>query len=207
MHSGSGEIEEITVLLAGLEITIIARPAGSSTNTPILIGSATSASPTPRIVSNRPVSVVDHILGFDPVSQSLSNRVLRASTPATLAGLPLSFLDHLSSRLRSSHPEWTAKARIARAFKAGLVARLRLEGQYSELSSEGVPFRSSSYIVLRCPNYPDGFWTANYTTYSQQVFTPAREFHPNSISHGFATQAEGEAYLVGAGRPWPTRLE
>lgn len=195
------EVEEITVLIAGLELTLTARPAGaSSANRGTVISIASPAAGTGAGGDRT------FVLGFDPVNQSLIDRATAATGSIALAQLPLGFLDYLLPKFRSLHSEWTAQARVGRAFKAGVIARLRLDGQLSGESSEGVPFRSTWYIALRAPGFPQGFWTQDYTRYIALVADTRRGFYPEGVSHGFPTQAECEAYLVGAGQPWPKRL-
>ena len=70
-------------------------------------------------------------------------------------------------------------------------------------SSPSVPFSASLYIVLRCPEFPSGFWTSDFEVYRRAVFGPGHIFYDDTISHSFASRAEGEAYLRGAGRQWP----
>lgn len=201
MHSGfTGEVEEITVLLAGLEITISARPARSPSQ-PV------SSTPVVSTTTGTNGTADDQfVLGYDPVSQALLNQALDTTGANHLARLPLRFLDYLVPRLRSANLEWTGAARVGRAFRAGILARLRLQGEISELGSEGIPFRNTLYVVLRAPGHYGGFWTPDYLAYTQAVLNGDNEFHRDSVSHGFPTRSEAEAYLVGAGRPWPRRL-
>ena len=204
-NGGASDVEEITVQLAGLQITITARPlAGGATG--YLTGSAAGGVRSgPAEPSTEPRYVLDH----DPVGRALCTRALAAQGPAELAALPVRFLDYLLTRLRSSHITWSPQARLGRAFKAGVVGRYRLEGHVfpdQTGASDSTPFRNSCYICLRCPQYLEGFWTPDYSKYIDLVKNSLGEFYSEGISHGFATQAEIEAYLVGAGRPWPPRL-
>lgn len=201
MSESPPEVEEITVLIAGLELTLTARPAGSSAgNRGSVISIASPATPASTTAAG---SGTRFVLGYDPVNQVLIDRTVAAQGSIALAQLPIGFLDYLLPKFRSLHSEWTGQARVGRAFKAGVVARLRLSGQYSGESSEGVPFRSTWYLALQVPGFASGFWTQDYNRYIHHVTDAAKNFHPDCISHGFPTQAECEAYLVGAGRPWP----
>ncbi len=197
-RAATSEVEEITVTLAGLEITISVRPQR--------VSSSSTSAPVASVHSIVPRAPTGSILGFDPVTPDLIDRALAARGARQLELLPLTFLDYLTHRLHSQHKVWTAAARIGRAFKAGVGARLRLEGQLVEGVTEPTPFRSTYYLCLVAPLYPQGFWTPDYTSYIDRVLGPGGEFHPDSISHGFATRSETEAYLVGAGKQWPHRL-
>lgn len=205
MRPGSStdpEVSEVTVLLAGLEITITARPQRREG---VQFASRASSTVTAPVVSG--TWRAPTILGSDPVDQHLISLALLANGPTDYSALPLDFLDHLLGRLRSSHREWTGKARVGRAFKAGVAARLRLSGELTDARVEGIPFRNSYYICLQSEAYPEGFWTCNYGIYIRSVSTGSGDFEPISISHSFATRAESEAYLVGSGRPWPIHLQ
>ena len=76
------------------------------------------------------------------VTSELEQAAIAAVTPAALAGLNLGFLDQYRHRLRGSDSTWTGAARIGRAFRAGVVARLRLLGEYRDETTPGVPFRN-----------------------------------------------------------------
>ena len=132
---GTASVETVTVLLAGLEITLTARRAGGS-----------------------------------------------ATVEASVEGSPPS-----ASETQSP---WVDPAD---------------EDLFLISAWEGIPFRNSIYICLRTSgNCTVGFWTASYAVYWARVRSNvANEFHPDSISHAFASRAEAEAYLRGARRIWP----
>lgn len=206
MHpGGTGDpVEEITLRIANLELTLRVRSVGPA-------GSSTTASTTSlggfEVVSSGPV-------GTGPVreplvSPAVEENILNASTGAALSRFTITGVEHFTTRLRGSSGEWTPKSRIYRAFRAGLIARRRLDGEYLEHSSPGLPFRSSYYVILRSTLFPSGCWTQHYQLYVDSVRDPRHpetDFGPTSVSHGFATQAECEAYLAGAARPWPTQI-
>ena len=197
-------VESITVVLAGLEITITARPlpgSGVSTGDYELVSSVGGYQPTP--VESVPLSRSSDLRDF-PLS--LEDSSIAAETPAALAALPLDFLGHLVGQLRGADRLWTPRARIARGFRAGVLGRRRLDGRYQEEVSPTVPFRNCFYVVLRARGGAPGFWTTNYGTYIRGVEgqSSTSDFDSCSISHAFASRAEAAAYLVGARRPWPT---
>ena len=136
----------------------------------------------------------------------LEQAAISARGPAALSALTLPFLSYLVPRLKQSFTtEWSPVARLARAFRAGVLARRRLDGGILEESSEGIPLRNTFYICLRTANNcTTGFWTASYANYWSRVRSNVtNEFHPDSISHAFPSRAEAESYLRGARRRWP----
>ena len=193
-------VESITVILAGLEITISARPipgSGVSTGDYELVSSVGGYQPT--LVES---VAADRQREF-PLS--LEDSSIAASTPESLAALPLDFLGHLVGQLRGADRVWTPRARIARAFRAGVLGRRRLDGHLQEEVSPSVPLRNTIYVVLQARCGGLGFRTTNYGTYIRGVGadSPSSGFDSYSISHAFASRAEAAAYLAGARKPWP----
>ena len=195
MHPGQdSSVESLTVQLAGLELTISARrlEPGETPQPAAEVGVA----PTPEVTS-------------DPynISTELEDSVIAVREAAGLAAIALPFLTFLEGRLRGAHAVWTPRARLARAFRAGVIARRHLNGEFQTGTSPAIPFRNSLYITLReAGNDITGFWTTSYSTYTRRVghYNPTNgSFHPDSVSHAFPSSAEGEAYLVGARRRWP----
>eukprot|EP00438_Fugacium_kawagutii_P033911 Skav205522 [mRNA] locus=scaffold4253:28063:28686:+ [translate_table: standard] len=207
MRSTTDPVEEITVTLAGLDSTIAVRPHSTAGGYPNGAAATSSATGATTPAAGATPATPTFVLGHDPVSLALIDRAIETRGARDLGNLALPFLEYLLPRLRSSNLEWPARARLGRAFRAGIEARLRLEGQYLPNSAEAIPFRTYCYICLRTPGYPEGFWTADYNIYIERVLDGNREFHSDSISHGFPTRAETEAYLVGAGRSWPLQLQ
>lgn len=123
--------------------------------------------------------------------RALEDRAIRAATIGDLVQLPLPFLDHLLPRLRGHHPEWSPAARIARAFRAGVAARRRLDGIFCEASS--LSFRNCYYVCLRAARGEPGFWTSDYAAYL-------------SRRRGPTACAQIPAFLVGARKGWPQRV-
>eukprot|EP00438_Fugacium_kawagutii_P030592 Skav225445 [mRNA] locus=scaffold1668:238802:239440:- [translate_table: standard] len=100
-----------------------------------------------------------------------------------------------------------ARARLARALRAGLGAKYKLEGRSrTTCKSPYVPGKKNWYVVLRSRNYPEGFLTQDYTIYSREVQSAGAGrigFDPSSVSHSFTTLAEVSAFLAGAQKGWP----
>ena len=167
-----------------------------------------SAEPSELVVETSPVSVPDSLV-HDPysISVELENQVLAASTPTELGTLNLPFLTYLERQLRGDHQQWTPRARLGRAFRAGVAAFRRLNGILTEESSLATPYRNSIYIILRAPSLPSGGWTGNYSIFITNCGGSAQQaFHSVTVCHAFATRAEGEAYLAGSRRRWPSLL-
>lgn len=186
------EVETVTVLIAGLELTISARRLTASGPTSVEVTSVPSAEGA--AASANPHSI----------SENLEDQSIRARTAGALANLPLSFLSGYRTRLRGTDPVWTAQARIGRAFRAGVIARRQLAGNIQEGQSQGIPFRNAIYVVLRDRDQNGAFWTSSYQVYARAVFLEGIDvFGSNSISHAFPSQAEAEVYCVAARTQWP----
>lgn len=201
--SDSEEIESITVTLAGLEITISARAVQSSSGgdtARVVVESSSAAGSTPGVQS-------DSLVFHDPYSlpEDLKDQALRAVTTSALESLPLPFLTYLLPQLRAASTGWSPKARLARAFRAGVIARKRIEGQYLDEVSLGLPLRNQIYICLRGRFREPPFWTSSYGIYLDKVGSDLRDqtFQCDSVSHAFPSRAEVQAYLVGAQTQWP----
>lgn len=102
------------------------------------------------------------------------------------------------------------RARLARAVRAGLSAREKLEGRLTAtVASPSLPSggRSLWYVCLRSPRFPTGFLTQNYRCYISEVQDQHRKFHPTGVSHSFPSLEEVLAYLAGSQAPWPPALQ
>ena len=197
-------VESLTVRIANLELTISVRhlsPRAPSSTAFELVPESSSviATPGPALAPEEPLVIFD----FSP---ALESQAIAARGPRALEALPLSFLHYLVVKLRSGAEGWTPKARIARAFRAGVLAGKRLSGDTPEESSPSIPLRNIYYICLRRAGGGPGFWTCDYGGYIRAVGSPEGGFDSRSISHSFPTRAESEAFLVGAKRPWPQEL-
>ena len=188
-------VDELTVHFAGLEITITARRTAAEP--------ASSATHGFEIVE--PGEAATGLGAESQVTPELEERALQADSIQALNSLPLPFLDHLLPRFRASHTTWTPKTRLARAFRAGVASRRRLDGIFCEVSVPSVPFRNCFYVCLRAPGGEPPFWTNDYQIYFSKVRGPVG-FHRDSISHAFASHCEVQAFLVGARKQWPRKL-
>eukprot|EP00438_Fugacium_kawagutii_P018533 Skav213259 [mRNA] locus=scaffold1311:268059:271357:+ [translate_table: standard] len=111
MHPGESEVQELTFAFSRFEISVQIRVRDAG------------AGPDFELVTGAEPSTAGH-----RISAELENQVLAANSPGEYAALNLDFLSHLERRLTGSDPIWTPKARIGRAFKAGLVAKHLLSG-------------------------------------------------------------------------------
>ena len=203
--SDSEALESVTVQLAGLEITLQARrvtAAASST-----LGSSFSIVGQSEPVASGASQVPSEfgVAGPDPrIDQVLE--ATSASDCARVVGL-FPELDSWVSKLHASDPDWTPAARIGRAYRAGVLAKLRLAGQVPGLDSLSVPFRNVYYIVLRGAPGQAPCWTLKYSIYLDRVGgrDPSRQsdFAEVSISQALPSHAEASAFLAGAHQPWP----
>ena len=193
------EIESVTVQLGNLDITITVRPSNRSTVQPS-IGSGYPSSAAVR------ESSPEHLEWFS-IPGHLDAAARAASSPSELAALALPQLNNQRAQLRGASAEWVPAARVGRAFRAGVFARGRLEGEIFSSGSESlsIPFKNGIYIVLRSAAGGGSFWTSSYNTYIQGVRSSSGGFHSSSISHAFATRAEADCFLAGARRQWPVQ--
>eukprot|EP00438_Fugacium_kawagutii_P003918 Skav224639 [mRNA] locus=scaffold1918:36700:37287:+ [translate_table: standard] len=193
MHTGD-EVQELSFLFRQLEITVRVSVRN--------VGESASPSAASFVqVSELPAS------DFPVLSSQDQQQLLAAVGPEALLQIRLPFLQTFERSLRGEHSRWTPAARLARAYRAGVIARLRLSGEYLPETSLEVPFRNSVYIILRSPAYPEGAWTSQY-----QAFIAAcggnrtQSFHRDTVCQALPTRAESEAFLLGAHRTWPQQL-
>lgn len=197
------EVQELTFQFSNLQINIrvsVTPTSGvtaSGSGDPVVTSSVTHRGPQDE-------EYHEHF----PFTEELEEQTLAAATPGQLAELPLVFLRGLESRLRGGDPSWTSRARLARAFRAGLAARLRLDGITCPVASPSIPFRNSYYIILRSPDLPRGGWTSDYGRFIARTGRSYdRDFSSTCVCHAFATRTEVEAYLVGSRRVWPPQIQ
>ena len=200
--SGEHEVESVTLRLANLEITVTARVVNSPAATTPEVSVVGVVSPESDVQAARdPEGFVDPF----NISVELEEQSLAATSARLLGELPVPFLAPSVARLRGTDTVWNPRCRIARAFRAGVIARRRLDGQVLDHSSQNIPYRNTYYIVLRGIGNSAGFWTCNFGVYIAGVAEQngRNSLHPDTISHGFPTHAESAAYLCGARRSWP----
>lgn len=141
------------------------------------------------------------------ISPVFVRELLVTTSPARLGELCPSFLSHLFD-----HPDlaldsrWSARSRLGRAFRAGVSAGRVVAGLFDKQArSLALDIDNRVYIVLRCDRFPRGFWTRHYRIYCAEVFRGG-QFAPGTVSHGFPSVVEIEAFLRGAFEQWPVEL-
>eukprot|EP00435_Cladocopium_sp_Y103_P068978 s198_g32.t1 len=85
------------------------------------------------------------------ISEDTAEAFRNTIDPVALAEFDFPELIAQSTRLRGSDRIWVPRARVARAVRAGIFARGRLEGQAfsSQSESPGIPYRNTIYVVLK----------------------------------------------------------
>ena len=195
------EIEELELALGDLTITVRRRraEAAASPSSSFSASPFTVVPPQPEPADTRPAGVP---LAPQPLGD-WEQQLLQALTPQALDQADLGPRSVFVRRLHAAGEPWTARARIARAVRAGIAAAIALRGD-SEFVVRSLPLSVSNriYIALRSGSSPASFYTANYSRYFDRVSDPATgQFRTGSISHAFASRAEAEAYCSAAGQP------
>ena len=146
-------VEELTSRFSGLEITVRRTEVGSDYGFE-LVNQEPSSSPSS--LPSRPFVE----------QRSSTAQVLGAATAVELAALELPEVEHLTRSLRDSGSSWTPRARIARAFRAGVSAwqKLRGEVRYTQ-GSPALGLRPCIDVAIRSVHYRDKFWTRSYNTF------------------------------------------
>eukprot|EP00913_Durusdinium_trenchii_P020938 g19674.t1 len=132
-----------------------------------------------------------------PWTEDWEAALVAAVTPEAILQLDLSPVRHLLSRIRTTSNGWTPLARLGRALRAGIQARQKLDTGYSHPgSTSAVTLPTKVYLVLQpAPGGQTG-WTEDFHTFARQVREPNTNLHPHSVSHGFPSRAEADAYLL-----------
>ena len=221
------EVEELALEVGQLRIRVSRREGYRST--PLRVGASSSSSTSSQLPSSgalaglRATEPEAHtelasIFSWSEVGEDLSTSgpwtpewfeaLARADSPTTLKELDLSPISHLISRLRTTSAGWDPEARLARALRAGVLARHWLDNRPLTAANVGGPtLPSKFFIVLKAGPGLSPEWTGDYTTYLGQVCKQPHEFWPGTVSQAFASRAEADAYLLGAQEPWPPLLE
>jgi hypothetical protein len=202
-------VDELTIALGDLEVTVRRRPG------------ATGRAESPEdeafeLVTDPGAAEPDRTPGYPRDEQlataepDLETRILQATTAEQLGEFDLAALRPLVRRLRSANAEWTAQARIVRAYRAGLAAKNKLAGRWgiSAPASPEIPYAVRYYIVLRGRRGAPPFWTYNRLRFFDRVGGPeGRGIAYGVVCQGLPSQAEADAFLLGAEQPWPELVE
>ncbi|CAE7810303.1 unnamed protein product [Symbiodinium sp. CCMP2592] len=219
--SAGDPVEELTLQFSGLQITVrrtpgsvgssaaesVAPPAAVDQRQPSERDSSTSGAQTSTgpLAGEVSPEVRTSSSGL-PIDTDSENRLLEASTVAELAAHDLGTHRHLASGL-ATVGSWTPEARIARALRAGIGARLVLAGRtHYQTASLSLPLRNRCYVVLRCEARPEGFYTERLGSFRHFVPKDDRgRLEAGSVCHAFPSRAEAIAFVAAAQRPWPAR--
>ena len=138
------------------------------------------------------------------VTKDEQTRILAATTAQTLHNLCPIYIAIHESKI-DSIGDWTPRARLARAFRAGLSVRWqRRDRRCPLLDSASIETRRSPvcYVILKCRRYPGPVWTHTLKKYREVLQQPDRTLEPSSYSHSFLSTLEGQVYLEAAGYSW-----
>lgn len=89
--------------------------------------------------------------------------------------------------------------KIARAYHRGRQAASIRRGELGAFHGARCDLRIRYYVVLATGRNIEPFYTRDYGTYNTAVKYPNGNFDIQSISHGFAAEAEVRAFCLGAG--------
>ena len=209
--TGRDPVEEVAVQLGDLRITVRQVHQGSrrrnhQSNQPGSSGSLAGPRPVELAHATSPTSVSswEHVEESAEIwSDAWKEALLAADTQESIEQIDLEPVVHLARRLRSGRAEWSPLSRVGRALRAGLAAQAKL--------STGCRLRVSSpqlnltkvFVVLRPGPAGRVGWTKSPTAYFRAVGSATSSFASESVSHSFPTEAEAEAYCIGAGVRWP----
>ena len=196
------DIRELTVRLQHCSVTVRIEPSETSAS------ASRQAPPAPS--DGESVRARVPLAGSSSSSTVLEDdlRVLDLSSPTELGALDLGHLNSLAASLGACSGGWTARARLGRAYRAGVSARLVVQGRFDyQQASATLDVRNKFYVCLRCSKRPSGFWTSSARTYFTNISGPSGEkFCPTSVSHAFSSKAEVFVFLAGAQATWPEEL-
>ena len=212
MSQASGSsVDELTIALGDLQVTVRRRQGATDrASSPCededefeLVTDPRTAEPARPPATGRDTSPAT-------AEPDLAERILQATSAAEFAEFDIPALRPLVRRLRSLHVEWTAQARIVRAYRAGLAARNKLAGRWglSAPPSPEVPYAVRYYVVLRGRRGAAPFWTYNRLRFFDRVGGPdGRGIAYGVVCQGLPSQAEADAFLLGADQAWPELVE
>lgn len=138
------------------------------------------------------------------VTKDDQTRILAATTAQTLHALCPVFIAIDESKL-DAIGDWTSRARLARAFRAGVSVRWqRRDRRCCLVDSPPIEARRSPvcYVILKCQRYAAPIWVSTLRKYREILLQGDRTLEPHSISHSFLSVLEGSVYLEAAGFSW-----
>ena len=152
---------------------------------------------------SQPVSVTPSRVDFSTgsIASPVSNVSSYQLVADSLVPAPAYCFDLCSSL---SGTREAIRARVERAWTAGLWAKATLEGKISKpRPTPKLDIRPGVYIVVRGP----GLSQPVRVSTSAEYFKLVPRFTEDSISHSFPSQAEGQVYCAALGIPFPELLQ
>ena len=186
---GEASLRELATLFSNLTInvTVASGTPGSATVTSVSAGNQPGSAPP---ISSSSASAGSSARG-PPVSDWAS-QVVEDEPPAHVRAL--------ACRLRSHLGEASPADRIRTAYLRGREGAEKVRGERRYLSPGARGERKVCYVVLRCSAEDDPFFTQNVQLYLSKVKSgPAATWDPDSVSFGFSSLVEAEAFCYGAG--------
>ena len=197
---------EISLLLAGLSISVRGSPASAASFVRDLASPAPStarhslASAVSTSPAAQPEPLRTELFSSPPrpSSRPSPSSETRASIAASFPPCPGHLLDQLAPRLRGPS---SGESRIKRAWLAGCWARAVCEERIGTPNrSEAIPQANRYYCVLFCQRF-----SGPRLYDSSRAFFAAvgRVDGSDTVCHGFPSESECGAYFEGAGVAYP----
>ena len=209
MSSDRGAVERLVLQLRGLRISIerSATPPEDREASPAESFELVEAEPTTSAQASTGPLTGEDSSSRRPSGPSPAEDFIEADSAAALEALDLGPHESFTRNI-AAVPGWTARARIARAYRAGLSAAAVLSGKQSyQSSSLGLPVKNRIYVVLRCAARPAGFVCENYRTFISLVPKDSGgRLERSAVCHAFPSRAEAQAFVQGSGRAWPQEV-
>ncbi|CAE7921921.1 unnamed protein product [Symbiodinium sp. KB8] len=169
MSSERGAVERLVLQLRDLRISIERTPPAERDPSPAESFELVEAEPTTSAQASTGPLAGEASTSQRPEGLSPVEDFIEADCVAALEALNLGPHESFTRNI-AAVPGWTARARIARAFRAGLSAAAVLAGKQDyQSSSLGLPVKSRIYVVLRCAAKPYGFVCESYRTFLSLV--------------------------------------
>ena len=201
-----GDLDSICIRVGRLKITI---EQGGGPDEPVALSrpsaSASAAEGDSSQTSTGPLAGEAGASHEEPEPfRSPGAQFLAADTAFALSALQLGSLEHLADSLGSAGA-WDGRARIARAYRAGVSAKEVIEGEVAfPVASPKIEIKNKFYVCLRSSAFPQGFVATSYRDFLRGCpKEPSGRLEAGSVSHAFGSRAECLAYLAGAEKQWP----
>lgn len=204
-------VEELTIQVRDLVITVRPRAGGPRSEVDSRGESAEVPLASPVRGTEAAASAADDWSVVEPTTSRVipgrsvvwEARLLAAESLEALRAVDCTPLRVYALQLRATVGEWTPTLRIARAYRAGLLARDLLRGESVSGPALQLGIQNRIYVVLRGAPGQSAGWTEDLSRYRQAVGGSANSFQRDSISHAFPSRVEAEVYALAAQVAWP----